>query len=181
MNAFGIRVGLAFCYLLTALISAGYVAQKKSCWAASFTMLLFGSSKLLLFCSMARKGDADLWGTLHLSRGINKGREGFAETGQIDISFMDSDTLRHLCYPYDQADYLFLSLLYSPLYLRGSFIAGSFETDGIQAYLDDRGESYLILNYIWTEPDERIFDKGEGGETIYRDEYFRVIKKEKQH
>lgn len=44
-----------------------------------------------------------------------------------------------------------------------------------------RGESYLILNYIWTEPDERIFDKGEGGETIYRDEYFRVIKKEKQH
>ena len=181
MNTLGIRVGSAFCYLLTALISAGYVAQKKSCWAASFTMLLFGSSKLLLFCSMARKGDANLWGTLHLSRGINKGREGFAETGQIDISFMDSDTLRHLCYPYDQADYLFLSLLYSPLYLRGSFIAGSFETDGIQAYLDDRGESYLILNYIWTEPDERIFDKGEGGETIYRDEYFRMIKKEKQH
>lgn len=70
MNTFGIRVGSAFCYLLTALISAGYVAQKKSCWAASFTMFLFGSSKLLLFCSMAER-EMPIYGALCIYHGAS--------------------------------------------------------------------------------------------------------------
>ena len=416
MNTFGIRVGSAFCYLLTALISAGYVAQKKSCWAASFTMLLFGSSKLLLFCSMARKGDANsffnfcvtlslilllvlcdrkqkdaakretllcigmglgcaaaflsksfhaavpvlvililflrmgrkkihpaewmtflasaavpvlLWAVLRYQRdGLTffhgmlfedvvhrtqekiAGTEGsllyyfiqlFKENTSLIVLFLlgiygalciyhgasikegkallrpdrltlvlwilipcviyavpttklitysypsyialyicgglllpdllkqtesglgkvmvclfvcftvilsginlkdcvyqisreQRDSLEELFQEHEDLftgtgniytnhwneyqgdvwyqDELLAVELYTPLHAKDG---------GIQSYLDDRGESYLILNYIWTEPDERIFDKGEGGETIYRDEYFRVIKKEKQH
>lgn len=59
VNLFAIRFGAACCYFLTALLSALYVAHKRSFWAGSLTLLLFGCSKHLLLDSMARKGDAN--------------------------------------------------------------------------------------------------------------------------
>lgn len=59
VNLFSVRFGSACCYFLTALFSALYVAHKRNLWAGSFTLLLFGCSRYMLFESMARKGDAN--------------------------------------------------------------------------------------------------------------------------
>ena len=59
INNLGIRFFSAFCYLLTSLLAAVFVAKRKGWSAGAFTMLLFGSSGTLLFNSMARKGDAN--------------------------------------------------------------------------------------------------------------------------
>lgn len=59
VNNLGIRFFSALCYFLMALLAAVFVARRKGWLAGAFTMLLFGSSRLLLLNSMARKGDAN--------------------------------------------------------------------------------------------------------------------------
>lgn len=59
VNNLGIRFFSALCYLLMALFAGVFVARRKGWSAGAFTLLLFGSSKMLLLNSMARKGDAN--------------------------------------------------------------------------------------------------------------------------
>ena len=59
VNNLGIRFFSALCYLLMAVLAAVFVARRKGWSAGAFTLLLFGSSRVLLLNSMARKGEAN--------------------------------------------------------------------------------------------------------------------------